>query len=208
MLLRPQIRFLASWLLAFATVFPLAEAQPKRDKIVTNLDGGVFMETDGAIPGGACFRAKGRMNNQDFFETLKREDTISGTIYRRGNDVVTEFPARVHVTLVINDTPCDPRQQPSNSRAYLTEEMVRTLRLSFFWKRELELRPIRGVVENGGEVRPVPWYSHGLEEELPRRFQWSVEFDVPSEGVPLTDSLVLVFRTADHHFVARFAARL
>ncbi|HKM68374.1 MAG TPA: hypothetical protein VJX70_14480 [Candidatus Acidoferrum sp.] len=208
MLLRPQIRFLASCLIAFAAVLPLAEAQPKRDKIVTNLDGGVFMETDGAIPGGACFRVKGRLNDPDFFETLKREDSTSGTLFRRGNDVVTEFPIRVHVSLMIYDVPCDPRQAPTSSRVYLTEEMVGSLRLSFFWKHELELRPVRGVVESGGVVRPVPWYSHGLEEELPRRFEWSVDFDVPSESVPLTDSLVLVFRTADHRFVARFAARL
>jgi hypothetical protein len=31
---------------------------------------------------------------------------------------------------------------------------------------------------------------------------------VPSEGVPLTDNLVLMMYTPDHHLVARGAARM
>jgi hypothetical protein len=43
---------------------------------------------------------------------------------------------------------------------------------------------------------------------LPKRFIWSYEFGIPGAGVPLTDSLVLIFRTADGHIAARVAARL
>jgi hypothetical protein len=205
---QPSIRFLATWMLALATAFLPAEAQPKHDKTVTNLDGGVFLSTDATIPGGACFRVKGRLNEPDFFESLKREDSLSGTLFRRGNDIVTEFPKQVRLSIAIYDIPCDIHLQQAGSRVYLTDESIRTLRLSFFWKRELELRPAAGVVESGGAVQPIPWYSHGLKEELPPRYQWSLDFDVPSEGVPLTDSLVMVLRTADHRFLGRVAARL
>jgi len=208
MLCRPQIRYLAAWLLTLASAFLPATAQPKHDKGVTNLEGGVFLGTDGAIPGGACFRVIGRVTATDFFEGLKREDTNSGTLFRRGNNIVTEFPKRLRLSMSISDIPCDPHIQQSNSRVYLTDEMIRSLRLNFFWKRALELRPISGIVKRGGEVRPVPWYSHGLEQELPKRFEWLVEFELPSEGVPLTDNLVLMMYTPDHRLVARGAARM
>ena len=208
---RPQIRHFSAWLLALASALAPAAAQPNphnRDKNTWSYDGGIFMDTDGALPGGACFRIKGHVTSADFFENLKREDSNSGTVFRRGNDIVREFPKTLHLTLSIADIPCDPHMQQTNSRVYLTDEMIRSLRLHFFWKRALELRPVRGVAETGGEVRPVPWYSHGLEQELPKRFEWLVEFDLPSEGVPLTDNLVLMIYTPDHRLAARGAARM
>ena len=211
MLCRTQIRFVAAWTLTLATAFVPATAQPNpphRDKNTWSYDGGIFLDTEGEIPGGACFRIRGHVTAEDFFENLKREDTNSGTIYRRGNDIVTEFPKTLQLTLSFTDTPCDPHMQQSNSRVYLTEEVISSLRLQFFWKRALELRPIKGIVKKGAEVHPVAWYSHGLEQELPKRLEWLVEFDVPSEGVPLTDNLVLMVRTQDHHLVARGAARM
>jgi len=204
----PQIRCFAAWFLVLATAFLPAAAQPNRDKNTWTYDGGIFLETDGAIPGGACFRVKGHVTADDFFENLRREDTNSGTLFRRGNDIVTEFPKHLHLSMSIADIPCDPHMQQANSRVYLTDEMIRSLRLHFFWKRALELRPVRGIVETSGEVRPVPWYSHGLEQELPKRFEWLVEFSLPSEGVPLTDNLVLMMYTPDHRLIARGAARM
>ena len=127
---------------------------------------------------------------------------------KRINDIVTEFPKRLHLSMSISDIPCDPHMQQTNSRVYLTAEMIRALRLNFFWKRALELRPVHGIVNSGGEVRPVPWYSHGLEQELPKRFEWLVEFELPGEGVPLTDNLVLMMYTQDHRLIARGAARM
>ena len=43
---------------------------------------------------------------------------------------------------------------------------------------------------------------------MPERFEWEFEFDVPSTGVPVTDSLVMVVRTPDGHIAARAAARM
>jgi hypothetical protein len=208
MFCRPQIRHLAAWMLAFATAFLPAAAQPHRDKNSWSYDGGIFLDTEGALPSGACFRVKGRVMAEDFFENLKREDTNSGTLFRRGNDIVTEFPKRLHLSLSIFDISCDPHMQQTGSRVYLTDEMIRTLRLSFFWKRAMQLRPIRGVVESNGQVRALPWYSIGLEQELPKRYEWLVEFELPSEGVPLTDNMVLMIHTPDHRLVARGAARM
>ena len=205
---RPPSRHLACWTLVFAAALLPAGAQPKHDKTVTNLDGGVFLETDGAFPGGACFRVKGRLEAPQFFENLKREDTTSGTLYRRGNDIITNFPGQLELSLAIFDMPCDLKLQHTGGRSYLTDEMIRSLRLSFYWKRGLEMRPAKGISVKSFEVSPIARYYQGAADPPPQRYEWMLDFNVPSDGVPLTDSLVLVLRTPDHHIVARTAARL
>lgn len=203
---RVQNTFHACWAVILAAALFPAGAQSRRDKSVTNFDGGIFLETDGQLPSGACLRVRGRMDAPEFFTNLRREDTRSGTLYRRGNDVVTNFPEQLELRLVISDIPCDPKQHPGE-RVYLTDEMIRSLRLSFYWKRGLVMRPARGVAAGRLEVSPVANYYQGPDPP-PQRYEWLIDFDVPSEGVPLTDSLVLVLRTADHRIVARTAARL
>ena len=213
---RPPFRSLVSWMLALAAAIPSTLAQPKHEKSVWNYDGGVFLETDGAIPGGACIRVKGRLTAPDFFDNLKREDSTSGTLFRRGNDILTEFPKQLQLTIVIFEMPCDLVSKQLTPHVYLTDEMIRTLRLSFFWKHELNMRPIHGITVQGferSELAPlIPPAAQPTAQSttppLPQRYEWMIRFDVPSEGVPLTDSLVLMMRTPDHHIVARTAARL
>ncbi len=55
---------------------------------------------------------------------------------------------------------------------------------------------------------PIQPYATDRAAELPKRYLWSYELGVPAEGVPLTDSLVLIFRTTNGHIAARVAARL
>jgi|SRR5215470_14022325 len=204
---RLQNTFLACWaVILAATLFP-AGAQSNHDKVVTNFEGGILQATDGALPNGACFRMRVKVAAEQFFDRLKREDTRSGTLYRRGNDVVTHFPRQLELKLSISDISCDTHLHHTGSQVYLTDEMIRTLRLSFYWKRGMELRPAKGVEPKGMEVSPVQTYYRGPDPP-PQKYEWLLDFDVPSEGVPLTDSLVLVLRTPDHRIVARTAARL
>lgn len=216
---RLPLRALACWVLALAAAIP-ALPQSKHDKNVWNYDGGVFLETDGAIPGGACFRVKGRLTSPDFFANLKREDTNSGTLFRRGNDILTEFPQQLQLTIVIYDLPCDAKLTSFNPHPFLTEDMIRALRLSFFWKHELNLRPASGITVANFErttlgplipALPQPASQSSAQPTAPAepaRYEWLLKFEVPAGGVPLTDSLVLMMRTPDHHIVARTAARL
>ena len=202
---RLQNPFFACWAVVFAAALFPADAQSNHYKNITNFDGGIFLDTDGVVPGGACLRLKGRVDAPEFFVNLRREDTRSGTLYRRGNDVVTNFPEQLQLRLLIQD--CDQTVKRDGVRVYLTDEMIRSLRLSFFWKRGVQMRPARGVAAGKLEISPAATYYQGPDPP-PQRFEWLIDFDVPSEGVPLTDSLVLVLRTPDHHIVARTAARL
>jgi hypothetical protein len=190
---------------------PLMWADPAaaRDKTVWNYDGGMVLITDGSLPNGACFRVTGRVTSPHFFDNLKRVDTTnSGTVYRRGSDTLTEFPNRLILEFIVYDFPCSLEMEQTGPRTYLTRAMMSSLQLSLYWKRGVELRPIANVARKYFSVDPRIPYLAARAHDLPERFEWSYEFEIPSGGVPLTDSLVLVVRTADGHIAARCAARM
>jgi hypothetical protein len=175
---------------------------------VLNFDGGIFFETDGSLSEITCFRVSGRAGAPHFFENFKRIDDEHGTQYRRGQEVVTEFPEELHVPLVIFDFPCASQLDHLGPRRYLTQDMMRTLRFSFYWKRGLELRRIENFRQEAATAEPVEPYNTEIKEELAKRYRWFLEFTVPSAGVPLMDRLVLIIRTPEGRTAARVAARL
>lgn len=191
-----------------AAVAPFAYAQQKHEKTVWNFDGGISLISDGSLPNGPCFRITGRLFAPDFFENLKRVDSELGTVYRRGNDVVSAFPEKLELSFMIYDLPCSDQMKVTGTRVYLTRALMDSLRLSFFWKHGMYLRPARGIKPLLMEARPVAAYAQGLAKDLPEKYEWSFEFEVPSENVPVTDSLVILVRTANGYVAARVAARM
>jgi hypothetical protein len=208
MFYRPPVFFSLAALLLLAAAAPTALAQPKHEKTVWNFDGGISLNTDGSIPNGPCFRLTGKVFAPEFFENLKRVDSELGTIYRRGNDVVSMFPEKMQLHFMMYDLPCSDQIQVTGTQLYLTRALMKSLRLSFFWKHGMVLRPAKGVTPKHLEARPVPVYGAEQAMDLPEKYEWWFEFDVPSENVPVTDSLVILVRTADGHIAARVAARM
>ncbi|OLE47556.1 MAG: hypothetical protein AUG46_06220 [Acidobacteria bacterium 13_1_20CM_3_58_11] len=180
----------------------------KRDKSVWNYDGGVFFETDGSLPNGVCFRVSGNVTSPEFFDHLKRIDDGHGTVFRRGLDTVTQFPDQLLLSFVIHDQSCSSRLHEVGTHIYLTREMMGALQLSLYWKRGVDLRQIQNVTEIGTSVERIIPYATDLASELPQRLEWSYQLAVVGKGIPLTDSLVFVFRTRDERIAARVAARL
>jgi hypothetical protein len=202
---------LAALLTAAATNVAPAPAPapvPAREKTVWNYDGGIFLDTDGALAGGFCFRVVGRVTAHDFFDNLKRIDAPGlNTIFRRGKEAVTQFPSQLLLQFVIHDFPCAMRLQDVGSRNYLTRAIVSNLRLSLYWKRGLELRPISDYKVQAFHIRRIIPFNVSATD-LPEKLEWSYEMEIPSEGVPLTDSLVLIIRTPNDQVAARVAARM
>jgi hypothetical protein len=183
-------------------------AQHKHEKAVWNYDGGVLLSTDGIFPQGPCFRINGKIDHPDFFDNLRREDTNSGTLFRRGNEVVTEFPGQMRLILQMYDLPCESMFQPTGTRVYLSRTLLSTLRITFFWKRGMALRPAPGIsLKNVDAQRVLPYATEHLAE-LPEKYEWYLDFDIPSSGVPVTDSLVIIFRDPANQMIARVAARM
>jgi hypothetical protein len=195
--------------LVLASLAPNAsKSQTKREKSVWNYDGGVIFETDGSLPNGVCFRVAGEMNAGEFFDHLKRIDDERGTVFRRGPETVSHFPEALAVVFAIHDQPCKPGLREIEPRAYLTREMMSHLELSIYWKHGVDLSPVKEVTKVDARVERVTPFAAALAAELPQRFEWFYQLAVPSAGVPLTDSLVFVFRTVDGRIAARVAARL
>jgi hypothetical protein len=202
--------------LAASFVFLTASAQtqkkakhPKKDDPkIENYYGGVFLIGEGGIPSGPCFRINGRITSADFFNALKSYDSGDGTIFRRGTDEVTQFPERLLISLMIRDQPCAMGLQAVGAGSYLTKEVMNSLKLTLYWKHGVDLRPVGKISVLQLTADPIAPYAADLAAELPKRYLWSYELGVPASGVPLTDSLVLIFRTPDGHIAARLAARL
>jgi hypothetical protein len=70
------------------------------------------------------------------------------------------------------------------------------------------MRPAAGVTPGPHETRRLQPYASEFGTQLPEKLEWLFEFDVPSAGVPVTDSLVVVLSTPDGFIAARAAARM
>lgn len=175
---------------------------------VRNYYGGVFLIGDGGIPDGPCFRINGRVTSAEFFNELKSFNSENGVTFRRGTEEVNEFPDRLLLSLTLRDQPCPTGLQPVGTGVYLTEETMKSLKLSLYWKHGLELRPANKISVLQLTANPIEPYAKDLAQELPKRYLWSYELGVPAAAVPLTDSLVLIFRTSEGRIAARVAARL
>lgn len=206
---RRMILCLSLGCLIFLAAPPLSGwAHAPREKTVWNYDGGVVLQTDGDIPDGPCFRLNGRLTADNFFDKLRRVDSSDGTLFRHGNDLVTEFPERMHLTFVLYDFPCDYGLHSAGTRMYLTNAIVSTFRIRFYWKRGMEMRAAREIKMNKAERHLIPAFAGEQSEQLPELFEWWLDFDVPSKGVPLTDSLVLIIYSPDGRILTRVAARM
>jgi hypothetical protein len=183
--------------------------QPKKAEAkVENYYGGVSLGGDGGIPNGPCFRINGRVTSAGFFNELKSYGTDDGTIFRLGTMEVTQFPDKLLLSLLIHDQPCSTGLQPVGTGAYLTQEAMSSLKLSVYWKHGVDLRPAGKITLVQSSVDPIEPYAKDLAAELPKRYLWSYELGISSSGVPLTDSLVLIFRAPNGRIAARVAARL
>jgi hypothetical protein len=181
------------------------------DKNVWSYEGGLFLMTNGSLPNGPCFRLAGRVTSGDFFDRLKRIDKESGTIFRSGAETVETFPEQLTLSFLVHDhydQTCPPREENPDAPKYLTRAMMSSLHLYLYWKRGVELRPVGNVERKYFAVREIIPYAAAQVHGLPEKLEWAYEYVVPSGGVPLTDSLVLVLRDDENHIVARVAARL
>jgi hypothetical protein len=167
------------------------------------------MVTDGSVPDGPCFRVSGHVTASHFFDNLKRfDDEENGAIFRRGSETVTTFPEELLLTFMLYDLPCSVEYLRTSSQRYLTRAIVSSLRLNLYWKRGVDMRPIKNVTADNFVVKQVKPYIASSAQDLPERFEWFYQLVIPSAGVPVSDSLVLIIRTPDGRIAARVAARM
>src|ERR1700687_5796753 len=106
MALRTLIAALLAVVLAATALAQTPQPYKKKEKYITNYDGGMTFFTDGSFANELCFRLNGLVTAPGFFEELKRTETVSGTFFRNNHDIVTQFPEKLQMTLKIRDMPC------------------------------------------------------------------------------------------------------
>jgi hypothetical protein len=186
-------------------------SKAKRAKrTVWNLDGGVFFATDGHLTNGSCFRLSGQMSAPNFFDGLRRMDSEEGTYYYLRNQLVTEYPDQVQIVIHLLDFPCTLDLRDSPVRPPITREMMAKLRLNFFWKQGVHMRPVEESKRTAADIKRIGTFATGpaADDELVPRYEWSYAFTVNSENIPLTNDLVLVILSEENKIAARVAARL
>ena len=189
-----------------------AQKNPKDAKplprTVWNLEGGAFFATDGRIPDGPCFRMNGQATAPGFFDNLKRIDDDSGTHYLRGTEMVTEYPPKLDVSILIHDLPCSFLLKDRTTEPPLTKEDLTRLKLRLYWKSGVALRPAAHWTDAELHIRQLTPNIQPAEEDLAPRYEFHFTFGIPSDGVPIEDSLVVTLQTSDGEIVARTSARL
>src|SRR5882672_4414873 len=197
--------FLFGSALALFALCPLAlhaAQKPPKDlkplgRTVWNLAGGAFFATDGKIPGGPCFRLTGQVTALGFFDNLKRVDDERGTRYLRGSESITEFPPHLDVSILIHDFPCSFNLKDRSFGPWLTKEDVGRLKLKLFWKRGVELRRTTWVEPPRMLIRTLEPNIKPEANDVPERYEWIIQFALPSDGIPIEDSLVVTLEGPD-----------
>jgi len=140
-----------------------------------------------------CGNLSGALSSGDFFDGLQRSGTGRHIQFHKDALPVKEFPSEIAISLAGNITPCasDPAHavvsfvQPGNgSSPQAVKEFVNGLKFTALWQNPRGLQPVSNwsVTKSVSDDKAVR-----VNDQIPMRFA----FQVPSQGVPLTNQLVI-----------------
>jgi hypothetical protein len=136
----------------------------------------------------------GGMTAGEFFDRLQRKETSRGPRFFLDSAPVSSYPETLDVQLFASrwnggETPLDKRY-PGTAAG-----LMNALEFKAEWKRGLNTRPVAKVT-----IKYVP------TDEAAPNIMWKYQLIVSSEGVPLTDHLIVSAYGPDSSLVARFSA--
>jgi hypothetical protein len=204
-----KIKSAARWSLALASALLLvagsASASPK-DKTIFDMFVPVAPQH---IQGNSyCGNLGGALSADDFFDGLVRIEDHHAVEFRKYSQPIREFPSQVAVALAGNFTPCAmPTKGPhvdfvrpgNGSSPQQVNEFINGLRFTAVWKNRYGIQPVRGFSVT--KTAPAD-NKFGLNDQIP----WRFAFQVPSQGVPLTDQLVISVYAPSGAKLASFTA--
>lgn len=176
-------------------------------RTVRDYTDGVTLVTEGGPPGGPCLSIRGRVTAPDFFVGLKRRETARGIEFRRGANAVESFPEELSVRIWIREFPCHVGLTEV-SPLLATPEGMSSLQFKAYWKRGMEMRSVDGLtLRTFYRRKEQPTTLVGVPVTI-QRDTWIYNLTVSSQGVPLTDHLILEIFTKDGLRWARVSAQL
>jgi hypothetical protein len=152
-----------------------------------------------------CLTLFGNVDAGGFFDHLHGRKTAHGVQFRNGTQEVKTFPGHLIVRLFAVLGTCSAKAraaQPVNAKnLHLDEDFMRSVRFDGSWKQGLAEQVAElGPVAEGRTRNPIP--------ETNNDEWWEYEFRIRSEGISLTDALVIILQSPDGEMVSRFSARL
>jgi hypothetical protein len=133
------------------------------------------------------------MTAGDFFDRLERRDTSQGERFFIDSGPGSDYPDSVRVNLFANVRTSNkiPFDKRCSGKA---EAVMDSLKIKAEWKTGLNTRPVSKMT-----VR------HLSRNEMAPTALWGYELAISSEGVPLTDHLVVSVYGPDSSLIARFS---
>jgi len=187
-----------------------AHAAPKRK---TQFDMFVPVDPQPIKTDRYCGNLAGALSADDFFDGLVRIDQRHRVEFRKDSQPVKEFPSKVAVALAGDITTCstaDPNaplsfvRPANNSSPHEVREFINGLKFTAAWKTNYGFQP----VQNFSVLKSAPadnkaWHlSGGVNDQIP----WRFALQVPSQGVPLTNQLVISVYAPSGAKLATFTA--
>jgi len=204
-----KTKFALKWSLALASAILLATlsayASPKKR---TQFEMFVPVAPQPIKTDRLCGNLSGALSADEFFDGLVRIDKKKSVEFRKDSRPVKEFPSQVAVALAGDIAPCsNPAAgssvdfvKPGNgSSPQEVNQFMNGLKFTAAWKNNYGFQP----VENFSVTKSSPTdKSWRVNDQIP----WRFALQVPSQGVPLTNQLVISVYAPSGAKLATFTA--
>lgn len=140
-----------------------------------------------------CGNLSGALSSGEFFDGLQRLGTGRHIEFRKDAQPVKEFPSKIAIALAGNIAPCGSGAsnssvnfvQPGNaSSPQDVNQFMNGLKFTAVWKNPRGIQPVSDWSVTKSVSNDRAWR---VNDQIPMRFA----FQVPSQGVPLTNQLVI-----------------
>jgi hypothetical protein len=155
-----------------------------------------------------CGNLSGALSADEFFDGLVRIDTKHRVEFRKDSQPVKEFPSQVAVALAGDITPCSASSdsppldfvRPGNgSSPQEVNQFINGLKFTAAWKNSYGFQPVQNFSVTKSAPGDKSWH---VNDQIP----WRFAFQVPSQGVPLTNQLVISVYAPSGAKLATFTA--
>ena len=143
--------------------------------------------------GDFCGDLSGALSSDDFFEGLVRIQSGHNFEFRKNAQTVREFPSQISVALTGNIVPCGSPStrgpvrfvQPGNeSSREDVNSFMNGLKFTAAWQNPSGFEPVSSWKMAKSVPDEKPW-------QVSSRTPMNFAFQVPSQGVPITNQLVI-----------------
>jgi hypothetical protein len=158
--------------------------------------------------GDACVHFEGSISESwreihygNFFHSLQRIDTTGGPTFRKGSEIVTDFPDRLYLSAYAFVARCSEDLKAAGPWPNAAPDFVKGLRAEAAYARDLHLHRL----EIAKVEEALLWWGPGLPGAFPT---WYYMWVLKTNGVRLTDLLVVDLLSKDGRNMGRFTVDL